>query len=613
MLLSSWISNLIKSRNRSPRLGLILMRLAKTYFHKSLLLRLALLAAFSLNVSAQVHEEESKGSAPKTGAITGQVVNENGQPIPHATIYVIAQMAPQQPRTTITDDGGNFQVSGLDALVYSINVSAPSYTAPPRDPDTPRTYYRIGDSATISLLKGGVITGTVTSPTGEPLVQAGVRAILIRDGNGRPPAERGFPIDRITDDRGNYRIYGLPSGTYLVSAGGRGVNSFSSNAYETDTPTYAPSSTSDTAAEITVRPGEETNGVDIRYRGESGHAISGIVNGQSAPNSPANIILTQIINGYPHIAAVSYQLPNSKGFAIYGVADGDYDLVAQSFLGQGEGAASEARRIKVKGADIAGIELVVKTLASISGHLNLEPSTAPECKNKRQPLLSETLLMLRRSEKSLPKDPLTLQGASMTQALPDKSGEFALRNLASGQFSLNARFVAKYWYLRSITRELSAAPSSGPVPVNRQTDVARTPIDLKFGERVSGLRVTLAEGAASLRGAVKPADGASLPAKLFLNLVPVEKENAEDVLRFFTVAVNSDGTLTVNNLPPGRYWTLARVVSETEPQSDLNLRSPEQADYRTQIRRTAEAAKTSIELKPCQNVSNYELLFKISH
>jgi hypothetical protein len=201
----------------------------------------------------------------------------------------------------------------------------------------------------------------------------------------------------------------------------------------------------------------------------------------------------------------------------------------------------------------------------------------------------------------------------MTQALPDKSGEFALRNLASGQFSLNARFVAKYWYLRSITRELSAAPSSGPAPVNRQTDVARTPIDLKFGERVSGLRVTLAEGAASLRGAVKPADGASLPAKLFLNLVPVEKENAEDVLRFFTVAVNSDGTLTVNNLPPGRYWTLARVVSETEPQSDLNLRSPEQADYRTQIRRTAEAAKTSIELKPCQNVSNYELLFKISH
>ena len=587
------------------------MSLRKSDFNTSSLLRLALLAAFSLGVIAQAQEEESKNSAPKTGAISGHVVNENGQPIPHATIYVTAQRALPQPRITTTDDVGNFQVSGLDALVYSVGAVAPSYITPPREPDSPPPYYRIGDSVTLSLLKGGVISGTVASPTGEPLVQAGVRALLIRDANGKPPSGPRFPVDRSTDDRGSYRIYGLPGGTYLVSAGGRGVNNFSTSAYETDAPTYAPSSTRDTAAEIIVRAGEETSSVDIRYRGDPGHAVSGIVNGPSAPNSTANIVLTQIVNSLPQIIAFSYQLPNSKGFAFYGVADGNYDLVAQSSLSPGEGAASEARRITVKGADVSGVELVVKGLASISGHVALVTSAAADCKNKRQPLLSETLLLARRSEKSTPKDPLTLQGTSITQASPDKSGDFVLRNLAPGQFNLNARFFAKYWYLRSIMRETSAALAAREALANRQTDVARAGIALKIGERISGLTVTLAEGAASLRGAIKPGEGKGVPARLYVYLVPAEKENPEDVLRFFAAPVDATGAFAFNNLPPGRYWVLARVAVDNDPQSDFRLRAPEEIDTRAQVRRAAESANKVVELKPCQSVLTYELPFKM--
>jgi len=586
------------------------MSLRKQYFHASLLLRLTLLAAFSLSVT-QAQENESKSSAPKTGAISGHVVNESGQPIPHATIYVNAQMSLPQPRMTTTDDGGNFQVSGLDALLYFVNASAPSYITPPREPDSLPPYYRIGDSVTLNMLKGGVITGTVTSPTGEPLVQAGVRALIIRDANGKPPRGRGYPIDRTTDDRGVYRIYGLPSGTYLVSAGGRGINNFFRGPYETDAPTYAPSSTRDTAAEIIVRGGEETSGVDIRYRGEPGHAISGIVSGPSAPNSEPNIILTQVENGLPRIIAFSYQSPNSKGFVFYGVADGDYDLVAQSYLGQGEGAASEPRRITVKGSDISGVELVAKGFASISGHVALETSAAAECKNKRQPLLSETLLVARRSEQNAQKDPLRLQGSSIPQGSPDKSGDFILRNIARGQFSLNAQFFAKYWYLRSITRETPGALPAREILANRQTDVARTGIALKMGERISGLTVTLAEGAASLRGAIKP-EGEIIPTKLNVYLVPDEKENAEDVLRFFAVPVDADGTFAFNNLPPGRYWVVARVAAENEPQPDARLREPEEAATRVQVRRAAETASKAVEFRPCQNIVDYTLPFKIS-
>jgi hypothetical protein len=404
----------------------------------------------------------------------------------------------------------------------------------------------------------------------------------------------------------------LQPGTYWVSAGGRGPYGYSSNAYDTDAPTYAPSGTRDTAAEVVVRAGEETTGVDIRYRGEPGHVVSGVVSGANQLNASTNIHLTQIINGVPQAIALSFQSSNDKGFAFYGVADGDYDLIAQSYLGQGEGTASEPRRITVKGADVTGLELVLKGLASINGRVNLENSQAPECKNKRQPLFSETLLAARRSQKNTPKDQLAFQN-TFAQSLPDKAGDFGLRNLVPGHFNLTVRFFAKYWYLRSIAREATVQPATLRAGLaSRQTDTARTGISLKFGERVTGLTVTLAEGAASLRGAVKLAEGESLPAKTYVHLVPAEKEYAEDVLRFFAVTVNTDGTFAANNLPPGRYWALAQSVGDNEPNSDAKLRLPEESETRMKIRRAAEAARTVVEFKPCQNVSDFQLPLKIS-
>jgi len=138
-------------------------------------------------------------------------------------------------------------------------------------------------------------------------------------------------------------------------------------------------------------------------------------------------------------------------------------------------------------------------------------------------LLSETLLIARRSEKNTSKD--RAFSNLFAQGSPDSSGNFRLRNLASGQFNLDVRFFAKYWYVRSIAREaIPVQPVTGRVGVNsRQTDAARTGISLKFGERVSGLTVTLAEGAASLRGAVKIAAGESVSHSLFQNCVHRKK------------------------------------------------------------------------------------------
>ena len=121
---------------------------------------------------------DEKSEQPKTGTISGRVVNENGQPMANAAVSVRAFGGAGSGRNTTTDGDGNFQISGLDPVAYSVSASVPAYTTPPRDPDnTQPAYYRAGDSVKLELIKGGVITGTVTNSAGEPVVSVRVRGV----------------------------------------------------------------------------------------------------------------------------------------------------------------------------------------------------------------------------------------------------------------------------------------------------------------------------------------------------------------------------------------------------------------------------------------------------
>ncbi len=574
------------------------------------LLGFTLAVVLAANSVAQSQREEPQ-SAPTTGTIAGQVVTESGQPLAAAAVTVRAYGSAGQWRNTFTDAEGSFQVSGLDSTAYTVSASVPAYVTAPRDQDSIQSpYYRVGDSVRLELMKGGVITGTVATAADEPVVAVRVRAYMIRDQNGQPP-RYGAPFrERTTDDHGVYRIYGLNAGTYVVSAGGGG--GFDVNPYDSDTPTFAPSSTRDTAMEVNVRSGGEATNVDIRYRGEPGHTISGSAIDSTAATTPSGftIFLSATSSGLSQWSDSSYQPPGSRGFSFYGVADGDYDLVAQSYFPGGEFALSEPRRVKVRGAEITGIALTTKPLGSIAGRVTLEESKAPECKGKRRPLFGETLITPWHNEKNATKDQPQFPWFLLAPAFPDKQGDFILRNLASGQYRFNSRPFAKYWYLQSISHRSSAAAATKTTQANRPIDAARNWVTVKSGDRVSGLIITLAEGAASLKGQIKLAEGQKLPPKLFIYLVPAETEKAEDVLRFFASLVAADGTFALNNLPPGRYWTIAKVAGENDSNVLSRLRLPDEAQARSRLRQEAEVAKTETELKPCQNVTDYQLRFK---
>jgi hypothetical protein len=138
-------------------------------------------------------------------------------------------------------------------------------------------------------------------------------------------------------------------------------------------------------------------------------------------------------------------------------------------------------------------------------------------------------------------------------------------------------------------------------------------VTLKSGERLTGTIIQLAQDGATVRGKIAPsAEGATLPDNLKIYLIPQERERAEDILRFSETNVRSDGAFTFRNLAPGRYLIIARPAPEN-PAPELAPRPAFwDADSRARLRREAEAINAAIDLKPCQRLSDYELLYPIA-
>lgn len=131
-----------------------------------------------------------------------------------------------------------------------------------------------------------------------------------------------------------------------------------------------------------------------------------------------------------------------------------------------------------------------------------------------------------------------------------------------------------------------------------------------MSERLTGLTVTFAEGAASLRGKVEAGEGKKLPSRMFVYLSPAEPAKVEDIVRYFASLAAEDGGFTLTNLPPGRYWLTVTPAAESDANMMSKLRLPDEIELRAKLRRDGEASKLQIELKPCENLSDYQLAFK---
>ena len=547
-----------------------------------------------LNVAAR--------SQPLTGAISGRVVTEDGEPVPRATISITASGKTDRRVSVNTDEEGNFRAEGLNAAAYVVSASAPGYVVRPRSEGGARRagLNYIGEVVTITMLKGGVITGRVVNDAGEPVVGVPVMAERVRDEDGRPlptPEKAAALSQRQTDDHGVYQWYGLAPGSYVIYAGASGGLSPRPSPFAGRMLIYHPSATRDTAAEVPVRGAEEISGIDIRFRIDRGYIISGKITGIPATGGLAQVVLRKA--GSDLLLATTSSQPSGleNGYALYGVPNGEYEIIAARDFSDDENAfASSPRRVVVNGRDAGGIDLAVAPLAGLAGRVALEKA-AQKCEAARDSRLNEIVVRARRDEPGEKSDAPPSPFWSQPSGEANEVGAFSIRGLKSGRYRLEPLLPGADLYVKEM--RLSGAPAA--------SDLARNGVTLKPGERLSGSLITLGKGAAGLNGKIVAASDGRHPARMRAHLAPAKPEARDEALRFAEARVESDGRFSFSNLAPGRYWLLARPIPDSEPNDKPARPAAWDAAERAKLRQEAEAANIVIEIKPCQRVSDYIL------
>ena len=261
----------------------------------------------------------------------------------------------------------------------------------------------------------------------------------------------------------------------------------------------------------------------------------------------------------------------------------------------------------MSGGDVTGVDLALEPLASIEGRAVIEPlpdlAQKTGCTGDRSARVEEVVIGARGNDKPRPEDRALGFFSYFQNTSPSEKGEFALRHLRAGVHRVDLQLPSNTLFIKSVT----LPPSTANV---KPIDAAKGGLSLKSGDKVKGLVVTLSEGAAGLRGKVVTGEENKPPAiKMRVHVVPAEPEAVDEVLRYFELEAATDGSFSFMNIPPGKYWLVAREMSEQEqPQSDQKPVAWD-AGGRMGLRFEGDASKIVTELARCQRVADFVLKY----
>jgi Carboxypeptidase regulatory-like domain len=326
-----------------------------------------------------------------SGEISGRVVttDRNPQPLRRAVVTLTGDVP--TPRSVLTDDDCRFVFSRLPAGTFSVTARKAAYLATPYGARRPgRSGMPIAlaegqrEAISIVMFRGSAITGMLRDRNGAPVRGVDVRAI---DGRAFSTPD-ALPIEiATTDDRGVYRLYGVPPGEYYIVAlpllGGSGEIAGPSAASidaalamlasrrpaaPGATPVAPPPQRTigfapvfypgtpihSDAVSVRVEAEEERTGIDFELRLLPMAAIDGVVRGDVPNLSAVQITLIPSgprVNTVMHSGMVSGRAVDAEGRFGYGnLAPGRYRIVARAQ----RGAVTSSTPTIVSGVQVAG-------------------------------------------------------------------------------------------------------------------------------------------------------------------------------------------------------------------------------------------------------------------
>jgi hypothetical protein len=579
---------------------------------KSACLRLAVIVVFGLlpAFAAAQKVESSFPSPPEIPKFTvkGRVVfDDTSRPVRRAQISLVQLPATRAAEhSSATDRDGRFVIGDVPTGVYVAMVNLPGIISPlafmslaergpPENYDVKaiREYCTevIVDgediNVTVHARRGGAISGKITYSDGEPAIDAQV-AIIRRSGKKATRVLTGFTAAALmslrTDDRGQYRIAGIPPGEYVVSAAEtntspntrRGRDDFFGGLFSSDAllvTYYGGSSRIDDATRLEVTGGSEASDIDISLQDATPHTVSGSVIAKldRVPLPGATLSIRMRDQG-SWFGSDSQQLSsdNQGTWVFDGVPDGTYVITIEpppNFPVTGADTnprvtydedgvpqrkdvpmrkfVRQEMEITVSGSDLVVDPIALAEGASISGTVELPKQPTDES-------IPYYVQITWRYE----GEPAGGYGNSTVSA----DGEFTAEGLHAGKVYLNAlpgyNDLNSTMYVKSITLN--------------GIDLRQKPLTISEGQTIRNVRIVIAENPAKGSIKLQSSDGKALPAKR-VAVIPTDEG------RWLFANEIVEGTTDTRGIfnftaAPGDYFVIVAAANDLWPPSPEIIR-----------------------------------------
>ncbi len=434
-----------------------------------------------------------------------------------------------EPAAAVSDSEGHFAFDNLAPGRYRVTASRNGYVS--RGPLSGAGLNLITLSSgqqssdmVVRLTPSAVLAGRVTTDGDEPAPNVSVEAMKYTYQNQRRQLTE--IRSSTTDDRGEYRIWGLPPGKYYIRAthprgqtAGPGGLVF--------VPIFYPGVTDPSRTQpVDLHPGDEATGIDLNFVSMHSVRVSGrVLNANSQPEKSAQVSL--IGGSGSSTFTVGQASSDAKGtFEIRGVPPGSYTLIAEQY---GNGDSDKVMRgrapLEVGETNISDAEVATSPGSSVSGHVRVEGKNPAD--------LSKLSVVLD------PLDDLASLGfapdVSNVHLLPD--GTFQFHDVPEGTYRINVIPLPNGYYLK---------PGAEGDAVESGVKVGRN--------RSAAVELTLSAGAGRVTGTVTKDDQAFSGATVVL--VPDPPRRAEP--RLYRQAItDAGGRFNIQDITPGNYKLFA--------------------------------------------------------
>jgi hypothetical protein len=486
-----------------------------------------------------------------SAAISGLISEQgSGRPMPGALVTLWTAGSSERSREVVTDAQGRYELSGLEPGEYTLFAGPGEFRAThlrqvfgqpgPMDVSLgmPRSTLELKPGEVLSdvdiaLARALAIEGRVFDHRDQPMAEVEVRVVRA-DGKPAP----AMPAH--SDDRGLFRLWGLPPGRYRVCVAPDGrfggvVASPSDNPRFVRTCHLA--SASESNAVDVLLDAADAEGIDIRVQRSGTYSVSGSI--VDAAGALVDGAFVGASRGDREASAHDWTL-NGR-FFLKGLTPGRYVLRA-SVGGPANSSdlhpPTRERELGyatfvVDGSDVPGVDVQLSKGRRVTGRVVFEGGPAPRPDRLRMVVQTRPSQMLEWGPWPFGRPPFS--------AVNDKL-EFELSELFRFPMTIGLQSLPEGWVVKGIRYE--------------DRDIADLPTDFGAASQQARLEVVLTDRVAS--PIVRVTDGQGVPVTSYqVAILPADPNRWKGAIWYVQGPPSRDGVLKLGPRLAGDYLVAA--------------------------------------------------------